>query len=215
MIRRILIVPAVLLLVAAAIPAMAGSDEPIQGYAAFGYSETLGQAGDALNPGWNISGGMVYHPAPSRPFGIRVDLGYNNWNAESSAIAAVGQPTSVDGGYASMWTLTADATWHFGQPGHIGGYVGAGIGGYRRYAALTNTVTQLGYICDPWWGCYYATYLGDQVVKDDTLTKFGYNAAVGMTFPVGGGDMYVEARYHYVDMNKSVEFMPIVLGYRF
>jgi hypothetical protein len=106
--------------------------------------------------------------------------------------------------------------WRFGQPQHFGGYVGLGVGGYRRYAALTNEVLVPGYICDPYWGyCYNAVTTGHQIIADDTLTKFGVNAAVGLNFPVGSGEMYVEARYHYIDTAKSTEFLPIVLGYRF
>jgi Outer membrane protein beta-barrel domain len=198
-----------------AVPALAESGDPIQGYAAAGYVEPIGGLADAVNGGWNISGGMIFHPNPARPFGLRVDLGYSNWNASNSTIAAIGAPLAVDGGYASVFNVSGDALWQFGHPDHIGAYIGLGIGGYRRYAALTNTVSQLGYYCDPWWGCYYASYTGNQVVKSDTLTKFGYNAALGITFPVGNGEMYVETRYHYVDMNQSFEYLPILLGYRF
>ena len=121
----------------------------------------------------------------------------------------------MDDGYANMWTLTADVFWKFGKPHGVGGYIGVGAGGYRRYAALTNYVTQLGYICDPWWGCYYAPYTGTQTVAHDTLTKFGFNSSIGMTFPVGTGEMYVEARYHYMDTPEATEFIPVLIGYRF
>jgi hypothetical protein len=208
------------LVVALAIPAKAETGDPMQGYIAGGYSEVFGGASDALSGGWNISGGMIFHPNPARPFGLRVDLGFNDWNASQSAINNIpGEGTgtaAIDGGYATMWSLTTDALWQFGKPDHVGGYVGLGIGGYRRYAALTNDVTTLGYICDPYWGyCYYGTYYGSQVVGDDTLTKFGYNASVGLTFPVGNGEMYLEARYHYIVSTQLDEYMPIVLGYRF
>jgi hypothetical protein len=202
---------------ATVVPAMADDSGPVQGYIAGGYSEPLGHAADLVTGGWNISGGAIFRPNPAKPFGLRVDLGFNTWDATQSAINNY-QGTGaayVDGGYANMWTLTTDAIFHFGKPGRVGGYIGLGIGGYRRYAALTNYVTQIGYICDPWWGCYYAPVTGSQTVAHDTLTKFGYNASLGMTFPVGPGEMYLEARYHYVVGSPATEFLPILLGYRF
>jgi len=205
------------LVMATVIPAMAAEGDPVQGYVAGGYSQPMGNAADYLTGGWNLSGGAIFRPNPAKPFGLRVDLGFNTWDATQSAINNYGGTGAayVDGGYANMWTLTTDALFHFGKPGRVGGYVGLGIGGYRRYAALTNYVTQIGYICDPWWGCYYAPYTGSQTVAHDTLTKFGYNASLGLTFPVGNGEMYLEGRYHYVVGDPAVEFIPILLGYRF
>jgi hypothetical protein len=206
------------LAVAAAVPAKADEGDPIQGYVAGGYAEVMGGASDYLTGGWNLSGGAIFSPSPSKPFSVRFDLGFNTWDATQAAIdnvsgSGVGY---VDGGYANMWSLTTDALWHFGKPDHVGGYVGLGIGGYRRYAALTNYVTQIGYICDPWWGyCYYAPYTGSQTVAHDTLTKFGYNASLGVTFPVGNGEMYLEARYHYIVSTQLDEYLPILIGYRF
>ncbi len=208
----------VMLTVAAAIPATAGTSGPVRGYVGVGYAQPLGEADNSLEGGWNVSGGMIWRPAPAKPFGLRVDLGYDRWNATQSAINNIAGAGSaiIDGGYASMISLTADAMLQFGQPDHVGGYVGLGIGGYSRYAALTNEVLVPGYICDPYWGyCYTAVTTGTQVIKDDTLTKFGLNAAVGVKFPVGPGEMYVEARYHYIDTTKGTEYLPFVLGYRF
>ena len=215
--RLSLVVVLGLLVVAAAIPALADDGGPIQGYIAGGYSDPLGNASDYVGGGWNISGGAIFSPSPTKPVAIRFDLGFNTWDATQSAINNYGGTGAayVDGGYANMWTLTSDLLYHFGKPDHVGGYIGLGIGGYRRYAALTNYVTQIGYICDPWWGCYYAPYTGSQTVAHDTLTKFGYNASLGMTFPVGNGEMYLEARYHYVVGSPATEFVPILLGYRF
>lgn len=207
-----------LLVVATAIPTMAQDDGPIQGYIAGGYAQPLGKADDYLTGGWNISGGAIWRPAPAKPFGVRFDLGFNTWDATQSAINNYGGSGAafVDGGYANMWSLTGDFLFQFGKPDHVGGYIGIGVGGYRRYAALTDYVTQIGYICDPWWGyCYYAPYTGSQTVASDTLTKFGYNAAIGMTFPVGDGEMYIEARYHYVLNSPAMEYVPVLIGYRF
>ena len=217
--RASLLVVLGLLVFATAFPAMAQDEGPIAGYIAGGYTEPLGKLSDYVDGGWNISGGAIWSPSPTKPLGIRFDLGFNTWDAKTSAIqnipGNVGQ-AFVDGGYVNMWTLTGDVLWKFGKPDHVGGYIGLGIGGYRRYAALTNEVVVPGYICDPWWGyCYTGVVGANQTVAHDTLTKFGYNAALGVTFPVGSGDLYLEARYHYVLGDPAVEFVPILIGYRF
>jgi hypothetical protein len=217
--RASFLVVVLVLAVAAAIPVLADDDGPIQGYIAGGYTEPLGHLGDYVGGGWNISGGAIFSPSPTKPVAIRFDLGFNTWNATTSAIQSIPGNTGqaiVDGGYANIWTLTGDVLYKFGKPDHVGGYIGLGIGGYRRYAALTNEVLVPGYICDPWWGyCYTAATTGTQTIAHDTLTKFGYNAALGVTFPVGSGEMYLEARYHYMINDPATEFVPILLGYRF
>jgi hypothetical protein len=207
------------LAVAFGVPAMADDGGPIQGYIAGGYSQVLGDAGDYFGGGWNLSGGAIWNPSPTKPIGVRFDLGFNTWDATTSAIQSIPGNTGnalIDGGYANMWSLTGDALWRFGKPDHIGGYIGLGIGGYRRYAALTNDVLVPGYICDPFWGyCYTAAVTGTNTVAHDTLTKFGYNASLGMTFPVGSGEMYIEARYHYIPNTQIDAYVPVLIGYRF
>ena len=203
---------------AVAIPAQAqDTRKEIQGYAALGYSMPTGVADDYLDGGWNISGGVIWRPAPAKPFGLRFDLGYNWWDASSGVVnAAQAQGLRVDDGGGSVWSLAADAMWEFGGPARVGGYVAAGIGGYSRYLELTNEVIVPGYICDPWWGwCYPAAVPGDVIYAEDRVTKFGANVGVGITFPVGNGEMYVEARYHYIDTPKATEYIPILIGYRF
>lgn len=201
-----------------AAPARAQDKKEIQGYVAGGYSMPEGVAQDFTNGGWNISGGAIFRPAPHAPFGIRVDLGYSYMGANNNAInqanSGAGQ-LRVDDGYMSMWNLTAEGLWEFGGD-RVGGWVGVGFGGYRRYLELNQTVIVPGYICDPWWGyCYPSAVAGSAVVANDTLTKFGYSATAGVNFAVGPGQLYVEARYHWMDSEKTTQYFPILLGYRF
>jgi len=203
----------------AAGPAQAQESKPIQGYVAGGYVMPEGVANDYLNGGWNISGGTILRPAPHRPLAVRFDLGYSYMGANSNVIdKAASHGLRVDSGYMSMWDLTAEGLWEFGHPGHTGGWLGVGFGGYRRYLELSNTVVLPGYICDPWWGwCYPAAVPGQVIAANDTTTKFGYNVSVGINFPVGhsGGEVYVETRYHWMDTPTSTEYWPILIGYRF
>ena len=194
------------------------SDEPITGYIAGGYSGTNGTTSNYLQDGWNISGGVILHPAGDKPFAVRADIGYNYWQATDELLSLSSQTENVriDDGRGSMFTITGDILWQFGRKGHAGGYVGVGIGGYRRYVALTEEVLIPGYVCDPWWGvCYPAAAVGDVIVSDDKLTKLGYNGAVGVTFPTkSGGAFFLEGQYHYMTSEKGTEYIPILLGYR-
>ena len=201
---------------AVAIPAQAQDKKEVQGYVAGGYVMPEGKAADYLNGGWNISGGAIFRPRPDKPFGIRVDLGYSDMGANNDAVNAGNNAGyKVDGGYMTMGNLTAEFLYEFGSPDKFGGYIAVGGGGYRRYAALTANVTNLGYICDPFWGCYYATYTGDQTIVSDSLITWGWSVAGGATFAVGNGQLYVEARYHWMMSSPSTQYFPILIGYRF
>jgi len=204
------------LAVAVAIPAQAQDKKEVQGYVAGGYVIPEGQASDFVNGGWNISGGAIFRPRPDKPFGVRVDLGYSDMGANNNAVnAGTSAGYRVDGGYMSMGNLTAEFLYEFGNPDKFGGYLAVGGGGYRRYAALTANVTQLGTICSPWWGCYTSTYTGSQTIVSDSLIKWGWSVAGGATFAVGNGQLYLEARYHWMMSNASTQYFPILIGYRF
>jgi hypothetical protein len=205
------------LAVSVAMPTHAQDKKEVQGYIAGGYVMPEGRAGDYLDDGWNISGGVIFRPAPDKPFGVRLDLGYSSMDANSTAIeAATAQGLRVDDGYVSLGNLTAEVLWEFGNPGKFGGYVAVGGGGYRRYAALTTTVLTNGVICDPWWGyCYPAVVTGQAVAQSDSLTKWGWSAAAGATFAVGSGQLYLEARYHWMMSSPTTEIFPVLIGYRF
>ena len=200
---------------AVAIPAQAQDKKEVQGYVAGGYVMPEGKAGDYFDGGWNISGGVIFRPMPAKPFGVRLDLGYSSMDASNNLLSQPNVPKIANDGYMSMGNLTAEFMWEFGNPDKFGGYLAVGGGGYRRYAALTADVLQTGYICDPYWGCYYASYVGTQTVADTSLIKWGWSVAAGATFAVGSGQLYLEARYHWMMSNPSTQYMPILIGYRF
>jgi len=200
------------LAVAVAIPAQAQDKKEVQGYIAGGYVQPMGDLDDFVGGGWNISGGAIFRPMPDRPFGVRLDLGYSSMDADSTVINN-GTVASllVDDGYVSMGNLTAEVMWEFGSPDRFGGYLAVGGGGYRRYGALTtDTVTTY---CDPYWGCWY--YNGSSIVADEALIKWGWSVAAGASFGVGNGQLYIEARYHWMMSSPSTQYLPILLGYRF
>ena len=216
--KKTALVLVVLALLAA--PAYAQADKkPLSGYIGGGYSSTEGTTADFLTDGWNISGGVIIRPRPEAPFAFRADFGYNNWDATRELLdfadQGAGGLVQIDDGWGSIFSITADALLEFGGKS-VGGYVGAGIGGYRRYVQLTEEVLVGGIWCDPWWGyCYEGVAPGDLIVADDKLTKFGYNGALGVTFNMpSGSQMFIEARYHHMDSKTPTEYVPFIFGFR-
>lgn len=214
---------ALVLSVAAAVTVPTGAQaqstkKQVQGYVAGGYVISEGDTAEFVDDGWNVSGGAIYRPAAGSNFALRFDLGYSWFDANSRTIAlAQAAGLIVNDGDMSLGTLSAEAMYEFGGGGRIGGYIAAGIGGMRRYGQLTTTVPIGGIWCDPWtYYCYPGYVPGQAVVADDSLTKFFYSVAGGVTFPVGNGEMYVEARYNWMEAeNPSTQTLPILLGYRF
>jgi hypothetical protein len=210
----------ILVLVAASSGAFAQvGTKPVAGYIAGGYAQPFGKTDDVVNPGWIFSGGVVMHEDPKNPFGIRLDFGYAWFWADKKAIESAndsGATVRVDDGYASMFNISADGIYEFGGHGRVGGYFGAGISSYTRYWAATRESIVNGIYCDPWTGwCYPYTTTGDAIVSNDRLTKIGWNAVLALTFPMqSGGEVYIEAAYHWMDSDPATEYLPILLGYR-
>jgi opacity protein-like surface antigen len=194
--------------------ALAQSDKPVQLHVYGGWSPLTGNASDVLDSGWVLDFGGVWTPDPQRPLGLRFDLGYNWWDVQTGALPS--GDLKVDGGDANDWSLRAAAFFQMRNKGRAHFNASVGIGGYSVHGRLTNTVLVPGYICDPWWGwCYPGVVQGQQIVASKTTTKIGYNATVGVSIETSGsGQVFVEAQYHYVTLSNTLEYWPIVVGYR-
>lgn len=63
---------------------------------------------------------------------------------------------------------------------------------------------------------YYTTKFRD--TDRDTEGKIGYNGGVGVRLGVGGTQLFVEGRYHRVELDVAgakLEFVPITIGFLF
>ena len=110
------------------------------------------------------------------PFGIRVDGSYGELHAKSSL------PGFVRTGTTRLITGTADLV------------VGARHGPIQPY--LIGGV-----------GAYDLRFQGQEVttgnVFSDSTTRFGWNAGLGIAFPVGSMAIFVEARYTSVSTDGN------------
>src|SRR5262245_21391572 len=198
--------------------ASVGAD-PLTGHFAFGWVGPQGKAGDAVENGWNFSGGATFLEGPKRPIGLRTDFSYSWFYATDQIVDSAngsGAIARVDDGFASMWTITLDGVYDFSHGRKVGGYFGLGLGMYTRYWQLTKTALVGGIWCDPWTGwCYPGTVAGDVIADSDRLRKIGYNAALAMTFALrSGSQMYIEASYHSMDTDPATTYLPVLLGWR-
>lgn len=209
------------LLVAAAPAAYAqyyssSSDDqnPVQWHVDFGLNIPTGSNSNLLNTGWNFGFGATFRQ-PGAPFGLRLDMNYSNNNVSAQGVyqAAGATKTDINGGWANVWSFTADGEFRHHFNGQMYGYAIAGIGAY--YTSLQLTEVGVGYICNPWWYyCYYGT--GNAVVVSNAATHFGWNAGIGIGFKLqSGASLFAEARYTWIDTSKQIMYIPLVFGVRF
>jgi hypothetical protein len=213
--EAVLLSVAVILIVAGSVSAQ--SDKEWWGNFAFSYVEPMGATADAVDPSWGFVGGVTYQPSGSR-LGILGELAWNDLDAPS-LWAEDGQGNDVLlEGRAEVWSLTVNGVWRAPTDGTVGFYVVGGLGAYKRNLQVT-TPTGYDYIywCDPWWGiCYGDAVPVDAVLADDSTTKLGYNLGLGATFKIGyATELYIEARYNWVETAEATEYIPIALGIRF
>lgn len=211
--RIVILFVTVLILAATVAVAQPDKGKSWTGNIAGGYVAPIGETGDKTSSGWNLQGGATFRPE-DWAVGIFMELGYTDMGIKREIRDAL----RVDNGGINFWNLGGGVIWQPRLKGDVGFYVNAGLGAYRVDAELTNNTVIPGFVCDPWWPwlCYPALVPGEVVVESRTTTDIGYNLGVGLTFELGSLSMlYLEARYNRVPTEEgSLEYMPIVFGYR-
>ncbi len=196
-----------------------GRDKPVQWYIDGGYSATVGRTADFLRDGWTIGTGLLWRPPNAGPLSLRADLAYSRYGATDQLIA-LGQaqtPYFIDDGNGQALNFDADAVFEVPFSPRVRGYAMAGVGGAWRRIELTQTVGVPGFFCDPWWGFCGGGYVpGDAVVSSNDVTRFAWNAGVGLSIATGyGQSWFVEARYDRIETDRPTIFVPIRVGFRF
>jgi opacity protein-like surface antigen len=190
------------------------------GHFAGGWNVTSGDFGKIVDDTWSLSGGATWWPDGS-PVGLDLDLAWQDFDISKDIIqrynAATGE--EINSGDVSIWSLTTDAIWSPESTGKVSFYLLGGVGVYRLEGKLK--ATELVYyppICDPWsWYCRPGGVAPGTVIKaKETATEFGANAGIGINFELtSGSQLYVEAKYHYIDTSSSsTEYVPVLVGYR-
>ena len=187
---------------------------PVQWYVMGGFNQPVGYTNTILQGGYDVGFGVAFRQ-PGSPLALRLEMNSANNNA-TRALLNQGQVYTglqITGGWADIFSFTANGEYRFPLARGVHGYLVAGGGGY--YTRISLTTFGNGFVCDPWWGfCYMAS--GNFVVAEKDVTKFGWNAGAGVSFALRGGtNLFVEARYNEIVMPQKFEFVPITIGLRF
>jgi hypothetical protein len=183
----------------------------------------VGRSSDALDPGGGFAVGVMFRP---RPFvGFQFEYSYSWYNIKGDIF----KDTRLDG-HAGMqyWDLNVIARPVHAK--HVGFYVIAGPGIYRRSATITEFTGQVavGTYCDPWlYFCYPTAAPAEDVIGSRHSTDFGLNGGIGMYFVLSPPlRLYLEARYHYIwgptfhnmtgkSFDANGKYLPVTLGIAF
>ena len=204
---------------AAASTAAKAQDVPlVRWHVMTGYSEPIGSTRDYLQGGYLVGGGFSVTPSRSGPLDVQFDVSYSSHNA-SDYLLNLGQQaanTQVDNGSGSFWSGTGNIVYHVPLAYGVRAYGIAGVGVYHERVELTQYDAYGGYFyCDPFSGFCEGSG-GDTLVASSGITKFGWNAGVGVEFALPyGRAWFIEARYHRISTDKPIEYVPVAIGYLF
>jgi opacity protein-like surface antigen len=200
----------------------------VHGFFEGGYSETVGKTSDYLQGGYAVGAGFSVAPAAGSPVDFRFDVNYAR-NGATNALLALSQTTnsSINEGNARIWSATLDLEFRIPLGGGVQAYFLGGGGAYNTRIAFRKPVFVNGgyyggafggYYCDPFYGFCYGGY-GEENVASHTVTKFGWNAGMGLNFPLeNGASWFLEGRYNRIQVNNAsipIAYVPIMIGLRF
>jgi opacity protein-like surface antigen len=191
-----------------------------------GWSGTSGQTQNYLQGGYSVGVGFSVAAAPGSPIGFRFDVNYDHHNATQQLIALNQNPSgTINSGDAAIWNGTIDLEIRIPFSGGVRGYVFGGPGYYNTTLSFREpTYSQGGYYgsggnyCDPFFG-YCGGGYGETKAASHEVSKFGWNAGVGLEVPLAGqAKWFVEGRYNRVQETSTsipLTFIPVTIGVRF
>jgi opacity protein-like surface antigen len=187
---------------------------PVHWYFMGGLSQPVGNTNSLLQSGWALGGGLEVRQA-NAPLSLRFEVNYASNNATHQLIDQGAEATglNITGGWADTWSGTANLEYRVPFAPNLEAYVVGGVGVYYNRISLTEF--GYGYVCNPWWGyCYFAS--GNLVVAEHDVTKFGWNAGLGVSYALRNGlSLFVEARYNQITMPQTFGYVPVTVGLRF
>ena len=158
-----------------------------------GQSFPTGEFGTDTKPGMNI-GGFLQYRAPDKLVGLRGELSWHRNDMKEAALAEVGADPSTTGYWGTLYLGLSGVLERMPRDGAMGWYLLAGGGVYQ----IKPTISQAG------------------IETSVSETKPGFNAGAGLRFRIGGGSLYVEARYHGLKVDETnYTFLPFTAGIAF
>jgi opacity protein-like surface antigen len=189
-------------LVAAPVHAQSSLERPISFGIAGGVSQPLGDFGDIANTGFNVMGTLGFQPT-TQAFGFRGDVAYHRFGLDEDAITGGAPGVSVDGN-ASIIAGLVSVVMTISNASGVRPYLIGGGGVYRQ--AVSADLTED----------------GQSGEIDESETDFGLAGGGGVSFPLGGMNAFIEARFHSVfaggdddEDSGNTNFIPVVIGIQF
>ncbi len=186
----------------ALLPAAADAqgDRPISVGVMGGLSLPMGDLGDAVESGFNITGSIYFRPAAARMM-FRGDVGYDSFSGKKSTASPTSAdcpPETVCGASHDFDVLsfTGNVIFPLGMANGEGTIRPYLIGGVGLYRGMVGTGLASG--------------------RSTTNTDFGIAAGGGLEFQLAGFSTFAEARFTNVfGDGDSSRWIPITFGIRF
>ena len=174
------------------------------------------------NVGWAVAVGGQFNF--NARFAIQLEYLYSQYGLKSDVFNSgnvIGDHTMEDFDLNGIVTLLPRSS-------RANVYLIGGPGVYFRWIMISRVdgVTAIPY-CDPFLlACFTGTVPVSTVVGTRTVTSFGLNGGVGVTFTIADPTrLYIEARYHYMwgptidtatgSFHANAQYIPILAGIRF
>ena len=179
-----------------------------------GYSAPTGTTANYLHGGLNGAIGFSVAPVKGSPVDFRFDFAYNRMDGTPALIAlSQAVASGVNKVHEDIWSGSLDLELRARFGGGVQGYLMGGGGAYRTHLVLRRPSLVSG-------GSYGGgSGFGEQTAATYTMTRFGWNAGAGLSFPLeDGGSWFIEARFTRVPASGSaapLQFVPIDFGVQF
>ena len=155
-----------------------------------GLTMPTGDYSDCCSTGWNL-GGFVQWRQPNQVFGVRGEVQYNRNDIKPEFFSGVGN----ESGNSGIFNFGVDGVLEVApQDNAIGWYLLAGVGMYNQKYSVSS--------------------FGN--TASDSRSEMGFNAGGGLTFRMGGANLFVEGRWHTFKVdNTTFALIPVTVGLRF
>jgi hypothetical protein len=175
-----------------------------------GFTTGVGDAGERLDTGWNIRGGVGVNFSPH--VGVMLDLGYDSMGIKSSELNNLG----YGGGNLNVFSATVNPIVHLAPRSKADFYLTGGGGYYRMSQDFTQPGVVTGTGFDPFFGFYPVAVGTNVVVSSYSVNKPGWDIGGGVAFgSKWHGKFFAEARYNRIYIgNYYTEYIPVTFGFR-
>jgi hypothetical protein len=170
----------------------------------------VGSNMQAYNPGWGINVPITWDP-PKSPLGVRLNLGYEEFNAAAAfgVADAVKHSAELDAKFRVPFGRFLKAT---------SGIYLVGGAGVHRFTNYNESVFLTNNLYNTQWSTPALNAQVAQQARSESRTQvsWGPNIGAGLSLGVAMAELFAEARYSRIfTPGKALNYVPIVAGVSF